>query len=115
MAPLAQETMKYTEQEEKLFRELDKGIDDMEKGNTMSHEDSMKQIRERLKKYAVQVTNDKGSNRRCCRNGRIKSFDTYNVFFTVDIENHCVYILRVLKDRQDWKSIMANPLEYHFG
>ena len=37
----------------KLFRELDKGIDDMEKGNTMSHEDSMKQIRERLKKYAV--------------------------------------------------------------
>lgn len=46
---------------------------------------------------------------------RIKSFDTYNVFFTVDIENHCVYILRVLKDRQDWKSIMANPLEYHFG
>lgn len=31
MAPLAQETMKYTEQEEKLFRELDKGIDDMEK------------------------------------------------------------------------------------
>ena len=53
MAPLAQEKMKYTEQEEKLFRELDKGIDDMEKGNTMSHEDSMKQIRERLKKYAV--------------------------------------------------------------
>lgn len=46
---------------------------------------------------------------------RIKSFDTYNVFFSVDIEDHCVYILRVLKDRQDWKSIMANPLEYHFG
>ena len=46
---------------------------------------------------------------------RIKSFDTYNVFFTVDIEDHCVYILRVLKDRQDWKAIMANPLEYHFG
>ena len=46
---------------------------------------------------------------------RIKSFDTYNVFFTVDIEDHCVYILRVLKDRQDWKSIMSNPLEYHFG
>ena len=46
---------------------------------------------------------------------RIKSFDTYNVFFTVDTEEHCVYILRVLKDRQDWKSIMANPLEYHFG
>ena len=46
---------------------------------------------------------------------RIKSFDTDNVFFSVDIEDHCVYILRVLKDRQDWKSIMANPLEYHFG
>ncbi|MCI7168887.1 hypothetical protein MSB04_00440 [bacterium] len=53
MAPLVQETMKYTEQEEKLFRELDKGINDMEKGNILSHEDSMKQIRERLEKYAV--------------------------------------------------------------
>lgn len=53
MAPLAQETMKYTEQEEKLFSELDKELMNMEKGNTMSHEDSMKQIRERLKKYAV--------------------------------------------------------------
>ena len=62
----------------------------MEKGNTMSHEDSMKQIRERLEKYAVQVTNDK-----MC-------------FFTVDIEDHCVYILHVLKDRQDWKAIMAS-------
>ena len=28
MAPLAQETVKYSEQEEKLFRELDKGIED---------------------------------------------------------------------------------------
>ena len=35
MAPLAQETVKYSEQEEKLFRELDKGIDDMEQGNTI--------------------------------------------------------------------------------
>lgn len=57
MAPLAQETMKYTEQEEKLFRELDKGIDDMEKGNTMSHEDSMKQIRERLKFWIPRIWN----------------------------------------------------------
>ena len=53
MAPLVQETMKYTEQEEKLCRELDQGINDMEKGNILSHEDSMKQIRERLEKYAV--------------------------------------------------------------
>lgn len=53
MAPLVQETAKCSEREEKLFRELDKGIDDMEKGNTIPHEDAMKQIRERLKGYAV--------------------------------------------------------------
>ena len=54
MAPLAQETVKYSEQEEKLFRELDKGIDDMEQGNTIPHEEAMRQIRERLlKEYAI--------------------------------------------------------------
>ncbi len=53
MAPLVQETNKYTEQEERLFRELDRGIDDMEQGNTIPHENAMKQIRERLKEHAV--------------------------------------------------------------
>ena len=54
MAPLAQETVKYSEQEEKLFRELDKGIDDMEQGNTIPHEEAMRQLSERLlKEYAI--------------------------------------------------------------
>lgn len=53
MASLVQETIKYNEQEKKLFCELDRGIDDMEQGNTVPHEDAMKQIRERLKGYAV--------------------------------------------------------------
>ena len=33
---------------------------------------------------------------------------------TEDVAGMAEYILRVLKDRQDWKAIMANPLEYHF-
>lgn len=53
MAPFVQETAKYSEQEEKLFRESDKGIDDMEKVNTIPHEDAMRQICERLKGYAI--------------------------------------------------------------
>lgn len=31
---------------ELFFRELDKGIDDMEQGNTIPHEEAMTQIRE---------------------------------------------------------------------
>lgn len=34
---------------------------------------------------------------------------------TEDVAGMAEYILRVLKDRQDWKAIMANLLEYHFG
>ena len=48
MAPLAQKTVKYNEQEEKIFRELDKGIDDMEQGDTIPHEEAMRLIRESL-------------------------------------------------------------------
>lgn len=44
---------------------------------------------------------------------RIKSFDTYNIFFTVDIEEGRVYVLRVLKDRQDWKTILGRQTKYH--
>lgn len=33
---------------EELFRELDKGIRDMEQGNVISHDECMKQIREEL-------------------------------------------------------------------
>lgn len=52
MAPLAQKTVKYNEQEEKIFRELDKGIDDMEQGNTIPHEEAMRLIRESLEQYS---------------------------------------------------------------
>ena len=45
---------------------------------------------------------------------RIKSFGTYNVFFTVDIAEKQVFVLRVLKDRQDWKTILGSQDEYHF-
>ena len=45
---------------------------------------------------------------------RIKSFDTYNVFFTIDTIENKIFILRVLKDRQDWKTIFDNQNEYHF-
>ena len=39
---------------ETLFSYLDKGIDDMEQGNTIPHEEAMRQIRERLlKEYAI--------------------------------------------------------------
>jgi len=37
---------------------------------------------------------------------RIKPYDTYNIFFTVDTANQEIIVLRVLKNRQDWKSIL---------
>jgi len=36
------------------------------------------------------------------------------VFFTVDIAEKQVFVLRVLKDRQDWKTILGSQDEYHF-
>lgn len=45
---------------------------------------------------------------------RIKSFGTYNMFFVVDQEQNAVIVLRVLKDRQDWKFILGKEKEYHW-
>lgn len=45
---------------------------------------------------------------------RIKPFSTYNIFFVVDAEKHQITILRVLKDRQNWKSILHNEDVYSF-
>ena len=42
-----------SEQELKLYQELDKGIEDMENGRTVSHDEAMKQICERLESYGV--------------------------------------------------------------
>lgn len=44
---------------------------------------------------------------------RLKPFDSYNIFFIVDAQKGEIVILRVLKDRQDWKTILQNHSEYH--
>lgn len=53
MAPLVQKQYELSEQEAKLYWELDKGIDDMEKGRTVPHDEAMSQIRERIKSHGV--------------------------------------------------------------
>ena len=45
---------------------------------------------------------------------RMKPFSTYNIFFVVDALKHQITILRVLKDRQNWKAILHNEDEYSF-
>jgi len=39
---------------------------------------------------------------------RIKPFLDYNIFYVVDETSYQFTILRILKGRQDWKSIMYN-------
>jgi len=53
MAPLIQKQYELSEQEAKLYKELDKGIDDMERGWTITHDEAIKQIREKIKLYDV--------------------------------------------------------------
>lgn len=38
---------------------------------------------------------------------QLKPYGTYNIFFVVDREVKKITILRVLKDRQNWKEILA--------
>lgn len=45
---------------------------------------------------------------------RMKPFSSYNIFFVVDEKTHQITILRVLKDRQNWKSILHNEDKYSF-
>ena len=45
---------------------------------------------------------------------RMKTFSSYNILFTVDVENNQIIILRVLKDRQNWKFILGKEDEYSF-
>ena len=47
-ATLTKEVMEFRKQREEFFKELDKGIRDMEQGNVMSHEEAMKSIYEEL-------------------------------------------------------------------
>jgi predicted transcriptional regulator len=53
MSPLTQKQCELSEQEKALYKELDKGIDDMENGRTVPHDEAMKQIRERIRSYGV--------------------------------------------------------------
>lgn len=41
------------ESESRLFEELDKGIDSMESGRTIPHDEAMQMIWEKVKEYAV--------------------------------------------------------------
>ncbi len=43
-----QESEELRRAQEELFRELDKGIRDMEEGRVIAHDECMKQIREEL-------------------------------------------------------------------
>ena len=40
-------------QEMQIFKELDKGIDDMEAGRVIEHDEAMRILKERVKKYAI--------------------------------------------------------------
>jgi len=53
MAPLIQKQYELSKQEVKLYKELDKGIDDMERGRTIPHDEAIKQISERIRLYGV--------------------------------------------------------------
>ena len=54
MEPLAKEQITEEEKREKeLLKALDKGIDDMEQGRTVSHEEAMRILRERLEAYDI--------------------------------------------------------------
>lgn len=43
---------------------------------------------------------------------RMKTFSSYNIFFIIDSINYQIIILRILKDRQNWKSILKNKEKY---
>lgn len=40
-------------QETQIFRELDKGIDDMEAGRVIDHDEAMRILKERVNQYAL--------------------------------------------------------------
>lgn len=50
---LLKEDREVAAREKELFAALDKGIDDMEQGRTVSHEDAMKLLREKVAAYHV--------------------------------------------------------------
>ena len=53
MDTIEKQHIETEEQEKELFEELDKGIDSMEAGKVVPHEEAMRIIRERVNNYAV--------------------------------------------------------------
>ena len=45
---------------------------------------------------------------------RIKPSSSYHIFFVVDVKKNQITILRVLKNRQNWNSILHNENQYSF-
>jgi plasmid stabilization system protein ParE len=45
---------------------------------------------------------------------RLKPFGTYNIFFVVDIEENTIIVLRLLKNLQNWQSIIQSDNEYEY-
>lgn len=43
---------------------------------------------------------------------RLKPYDTYNIFFVVDTDSREIIILRVLKETEDWQTILLNHSSY---
>lgn len=43
----------HSEEETQIFKELDKGIDDMEEGRVIEHDEAMRILKERVKQYAI--------------------------------------------------------------
>lgn len=45
---------------------------------------------------------------------RMKPFSSYHIFFVIDAKKCQITILRILKDRQDWKTILHSENNYSF-
>ena len=45
---------------------------------------------------------------------RIKPFSTYNIFYVINEKSRQIIILRILKNRQNWKVILQDEENYSF-
>lgn len=70
-----------TQELEEILRALDKGIDDMENGRTVPHEQAMEIVRQRLKEYALktmseqEILDELAESRVCYERGEYMDFD----------------------------------------
>lgn len=69
------------EVEEAILRALDKGIDDMENGRVVPHEQAMEIVRQRLKEYVLrhmseqEILEELAESRACYERGEYMDFD----------------------------------------